>query len=235
MKSVYLLTQFDPHNQTAQTMARSTLLPLLSLLALQAIAQTPIAAEDQIVSQISDGQVQALPSVSPAPLDSTLTEEATSTTSETSTTSATISLPLLPALNSSAVVAPAIPSTSATPVPTSILVAAPAGAPGAASNYTGLETVEGSASYPTPRVPIPVPLNTNATAVVPTTSAAALNTTSSAVATSVAPTTASEGEEASTTTEAPVAATGAGVRLYHASFCKEMVAAGMLVWAVGVI
>ena len=106
-------------------------------------------------------------------------------------------------------------------------MAAPAGAPGAASNYTGLETVEAVASVPTPNVNAPV----NATALGSTTTAAAgLNGT---VTTALAPTTAIEGEEPeSTTTEEAVPATGMGVRLSYVSLWKEMVAAGVLVWVV---
>ena len=182
----------------------------------------PLVAEYQ-VSQISDGQVQVGPATTLAPI------EATSTTSETSTASVIFSVTALN--NTAAVAAPS--STTGSMLPTSILLAAPAGAPGAASNYTGLETLAGE-TFPTPHVPIPVGGTS-------TPLLGGLNGTGSAATngptgmTTLAPTGTSGGEESpsSTSTEGPLAATGAAVRISHIGGWKEMAAAGAVAWLVG--
>lgn len=182
----------------------------------------PLVAEYQ-VSQISDGQVQVGSATKLAPI------EGTSTTSETSTASAIFSVTALN--NTAAVAAPS--SSTGSALPTSILLAAPAGAPGAASNYTGLQTVA-EGSFPTPHVPIPV-------SGTPTPLLGGLNGTGAAATngpaglTTLAPTGTSGGDESpsSTSTEGPLAATGAAVRISHIGGWKEMVAAGAVAWLVG--
>lgn len=86
--------------------------------------------------------------------------------------------------------------------------------------------MEAAASFPTPKVPIPI---VNATA--------GLNT-STVATTTLAPTTASENEGEggeSTTTEEPVAATGAGVRVSCVSGWKGMVGVVILLWVGGIV
>lgn len=182
----------------------------------------PLVAENQ-VSQISDGQVQVGPATTLAPV------EATSTTSETFTTSAIFSVTALN--NTAAVAAPS--SSTGSVIPTSILSAAPAGAPGAASNYTGLQTVAGD-TFPTPHVPIPV-------GATPTPLLGGLNGTGAAATngptgmTTLTPTETIESDESpsSTSTEGPLAATGAAVRTSYLGGWKEVVAAGAVAWLVG--
>ena len=201
-------------------MAPATLLNLTTWLLLT----VRLLAADVQISQISDGQVQAGPSTT---LDAL---EGTSTISETSTASALI--PVTALNNTAAVAAPS--STTGSILPTSILMAAPAGAVGAASNYTGLQTVVGS-SFPTPHVPIPV-----SGTVIPT--LGALNGTSAAATngptgvTTLAPAATSVGVESPTTTstEGPLAATGAATRLGHLAIGKGLVAAAMFSWFVGI-
>ena len=183
-----------------------------------------LSVADIQISQISDGQIQAGPSTT---LDAL---EGISTISETSTASALISVTALN--NTAAVAAPS--STTGSILPTSILMAAPAGAAGAASNYTGLQTVVGS-SFPTPHVPIPV-----SSTVMPT--LGALNGNSTAATngptsmTTLAPTGTSGGAESpsSTSTEGPLAATGAATRIGHLAIGKGLVAAGMLACFIGI-
>ena len=202
-------------------MAPSTLWSLSAFVLLTA----RLSVADIQISQISDGQIQAGPSTT---LDAL---EGISTISETSTASALISVTALN--NTAAVAAPS--STTGSILPTSILMAAPAGAAGAASNYTGLQTVVGS-SFPTPHVPIPV-----SGTVMPT--LGALNGNSTAATngptsmTTVAPTGTSGGAESptSTSTEGPLAATGAATRIGHLAIGKGLVAAGMLSCFIGII
>ena len=196
-------------------MAPSTILCLSAFLLLTA----RFLVADIQISQISDGQIQAGPSTT---LDAL---EGRSTISETSTAA----LLSVTALNNTAAVA-APSSTTGSILPTSILMAAPANAAGAASNYTGLQTVVGS-SFPTAHVPIPVgstlgPLN----GTVAVTNGATGMTTLAPAATSV-------GAESptSTSTEGSLAATGAATRSSHLAFGKGLVAAGMLSWFVGII
>lgn len=181
----------------------------------------PLVAEYQ-VSQISDGQVQVGPATTLAPI------EGTSTTSESSTASAIFSVTALN--NTAAVAAPS--STTGSALPTSILLAAPAGAPGAASNYTGLQTVAED-TFPTPHVPIPV--SGTSTPLLGGLNGTGAATNGPTGMTTLAPTGTSGGEESpsSTSTEGPLAATGAAVRISHIGGWKEMVAAGAVAWLVG--
>lgn len=186
---------------------------LLSALAALMLFACRTSATEYQISQISDGQVQVGSATTPS--------EDTSTTFQTSTASAIISIP---PLDTTAVVA-ALPSTTPNKLPTSIMVAAPAGAPGAASNYTGLDTVT-PAPFPTPRVPIPV----NGT--IP--ALGGINGTSvPSGTTAVVPTTTEAGgSPTGTTTEGPLGATGAAVRLANPVAGKEMLAVGIMAWAI---
>ncbi|KAL8792896.1 MAG: hypothetical protein Q9195_004539 [Heterodermia aff. obscurata] len=204
-----------------RAMAPSTLLSLFTFVLL-----TPrLLLADVQISQISDGQIQAGPSTT---LDAL---EGRSTTSITPTAAALIPVT---ALNTTAAVA-APSSTTGSILPTSILMAAPAGAVGAASNYTGLQTVVGS-SFPTPHVPIPV-----GGTVTPTlgalngTSATATNGPTGLTTLAPAGTSVATESPTSTSTEGPLAASGAASRLSHLAVGKGLVVAGILAWFVGAI
>ena len=199
----------------------SRVLLLLSIFALRP-AQILVAGDQ--LSQIDDGQVQAAASVTALPPDTQISLEETSTISETITASA------LPVLNMTAVVA-AMSSTTGSTLPTSILMAAPVGAAGAASNYTGLQTVAGG-PFPTPNVPIPV----NGTTAPTLGPFNATKTGSPGDTATSAPTNSNEGgSAASTSSEEPIPATGAGERLKGFGLAKGLVAVCALVLATGVI
>ena len=202
-------------------MASSTLL-LFSALALIA-SQT--SATDHI-SQISDGQIQAgLSTIAPS---ETIGLESTSTTSKTFTTSALIPVT---AINATAAVT-ALSSTTGSVLPTSILLAALPGAPGAESNYTGLRTVAGG-PFPTPHVPIPL----NGTAMPTLGAFSGTGAAATSGLTTLTPAGSSaEGESpTSTSTEQPVAATGAAVKIGGAAIRKGLIVAGMVTWIFGVL
>ncbi|CAF9921399.1 MAG: hypothetical protein HETSPECPRED_004524 [Heterodermia speciosa] len=196
---------------------------LLSFCTLVLLTARLLVADIQI-SQISDGQIQAGPSTTLDALEGRSTDTAVST--------APALIPITALNNTATVAAPS--STTGSILPTSILMAAPAGAAGAASNYTGLQTVVAS-SFPTPHVPIPV-------AGTGTPALGGLNGTSAVVAngptaiSTLAPAETSVGAESptSTSTEGPLAATGAATRLSRLPIGKELVAAGILAWFVGI-
>ena len=201
-------------------MAPATHLNLSTLLLLTA----RLLVADIQISQISDGQVQAGPSTT---LDAL---EGRSTISETSTASALITVTALN--NTAAVAAPS--STTGSILPTSILVAAPAGAAGAASNYTGLQTVVGSA-FPTPHVPVPVSGTVVSTlGTLNGTCAAATSGQTGTTTLAPAGTSVEAESPTSTSTQGPLAATGAASRLGHLSIGKGLVAAGALSWLIGI-
>ena len=200
--------------------------PSITLLLLSTIALQPaqILAKDQI-SQISDGQVQAGASITDGPPKTLPPIKGTSTTSETLTASAVVSIA---GINTTAAVA-AISSTTGSVLPTSILMAAPAGAEGATSNYTGLQPVAGESFPPT----VPVPGNGTA---LPTLGAYNATSTSTGMAT-LAPTNPNRGGESplSISTEEPLAATGEAARLGHSFAWKELAAVAVVLRLVGII